>query len=124
MKFKICTNASLKNHNLRLGILRTSKWKFLSDPFVPIIYYRLYSKWTPIGSLTSLHHSKTINNGAISNKLKAQIQIKPTVSAKIRIDMANDKFASTNVQSSDLQDDMALVIGKETKARKKMSQHK
>ena len=38
--------------------------------------------------------------------------------------MAIDKFASTNIQSSDLQDDMALVIGKETKERKKVSQHK
>ena len=38
--------------------------------------------------------------------------------------MANDKSASTNVQSSDLQDDMTLVIGKETKGRKKVSWHK
>ena len=38
--------------------------------------------------------------------------------------MANDKSTSTNVQSSDLQDDKALVIGKKAKGRKKVSQHK
>ena len=39
----------------------------------------------------------------------SQIQIKITLSPKIRIAVTNDKFVSTNVQSSessDLQDDM------------------
>ena len=40
------------------------------------------------------------------NKIKAQIQIKPTLSPKIRIAMANDKSVSTNVQISDPQDSM------------------
>ena len=41
------------------------------------------------------------------NKIKDEIHIKPTLSPKIRFAMSNDKSAPTNVQSSDLQDDMA-----------------
>lgn len=39
--------------------------------------------------------------------LVPQIHIKLTLSQKIRIAMANKKAVSTNVQNSDLQDDMA-----------------
>ena len=38
--------------------------------------------------------------------------------------MAKDKSASTNIQSGDLQDDTALLIGKKTNGSKKVSQHK
>ena len=41
--------------------------------------------------------------------LVPQIHIKLTLSPKIRIAMANNKVVSTNVQSSDLQDDTAQV---------------
>ena len=81
----------------------------------------------PIGFVTSPHLSKTMNNGTKTNKGSKDTALpqagkkhlfhknftydsksnQTNTKSKIRIAMDNDKSVSTNVQSSNLQDDMA-----------------